>query len=349
MKFDELIKKEIEEDMDKIKAPESLFKFAENIKGESLQMNTKSENVKVTPLNKKNRKKKFSFVAVAMLGFGVLTVSAFTNPTMAEMASNIPYLGHVFKQEPTFQVISEALEKEGYEEFTLGETPGDVVNYDVLIKGTEEDANRARGKVTGILEDILQSRGYDNYKITVGAYMPEYTQLSNEDKKLGEFGQLLTSELKAQGYDIIVVNPYNLEIEVSIPLSETRVDEIKNATLEFAKANGTNKGAILDIVDVDANAREGLWMDYLSAIHDGLAGKKEYKVSGYGYSYKNQELKMYIKTSMNPSDADAKETVEKIRKEVEAFLSSDEVKDSIIGNESYKLYIRDKKGNEFNF
>ncbi|MFE8699890.1 DUF4030 domain-containing protein [Cytobacillus sp. FJAT-54145] len=346
MKIDEQLKKDIEEDMKKIKAPTSLFTFAENIKEESLKMNHQPTE-KVTPIVKKNKTKKYPYVAAAVIGFGVLTASAFLNPSMAEMASKIPYLGQVFIQEPVYDVIVEALQNEGYEEFSFGETPGDAVTYSVLLKGTKEDADREREKVTGILEDILKSRGYDNYKIEVSSYMPEYTQISEEDRKLGEFGDLLTNELKAKGYDIIGVNPYNSEIEVSIPLTETRVDEIKNATLDLAKANGSDKGVKMDIIDVEANEREGQWMEYVRAIYDGLAGKKEYKVSGYGYSYKNQTFTLFIKTSIKKNDSDAKESVEKIRKEVDAFLSSDEVKNSKIGNDRFELVIRDKGGNDF--
>lgn len=345
MKNDELLKKKIEEDMNQIKAPASLYTFAENIQEESMKSD---KDIHVSTFAKK-KKRKFRFVSAAVIGLAVLTGSAFLNPAVAEMASKIPYLGQVFKQKPVIEEIFEALEKEGFEDIGVGGTPGDVVHYEVQFKGTKEDEDRERKKITSIADEILKSRGHDNYKITVNAYVPEYTPLTDEEQMLTELGSTLEKELKAKGYDIIVVNPFNEEIEVTIPTTETRQEEIKAETLEIAKLNGSDKPVKLDIYDREAAAREGQWMNYLSTIGDGLAAKKEFKVKNYGYSYKDQKMKIFIYTSMNENDPEAKETVDKITKEIQAFLSSDEVKSSIIGNETYELHITDKNKKDFHF
>jgi hypothetical protein len=345
MKNDELLKKKIEEDMNQIKAPASLYTFAENIQEESMKSD---KDIHVSTFAKK-KKRKFRFVSAAVIGLAVLTGSAFLNPAVAEMASKIPYLGQVFKQKPVIEEIFEALEKEGFEDIGVGGTPGDVVHYEVQFKGTKEDEDRERKKITSIADEILKSRGHDNYKITVNAYVPEYTPLTDEEQMLTELGSTLEKELKAKGYDIIVVNPFNEEIEVTIPTTETRQEEIKAETLEIAKLNGSDKPVKLDIYDREAAAREGQWMNYLSSIGDGLAAKKEFKVKNYGYSYKDQKMKIFIYTTMNENDPKAKETVDKITKEIQAFLSSDEVKNSIVGNETYELHITDKNKKDFHF
>lgn len=345
MKHEDLLKKRIEEDMNQIKAPASLYTFAENIKEESMK---RDKEVHVSALPKK-KKMKYRFVSAAVIGLGVLTGSAFLNPAVAEMASKIPYLGQVFKQKPVIQEIHEAVEKEGYEDVGVGGTPGEVVHYEVQFKGTKEDEDRERQKITSIADDILKSRGHDNYQITVRAYVPEYTPLTDEEQKMTDLWHTIEKELKAKGYDIVVVNPFNEEIEVTIPTTETRQEEIKAETLEIAKLNGSDKPVKLDIYDREAAAREGQWMNYLSSIGDGLAAKKEFKVKNYGYSYKDQKMRIFIYTTMKQNDPDAKETVDKITKEIQAFLTSDEVKNSIIGNETYELHITDKNEKEFTF
>jgi hypothetical protein len=339
--MDELLKKEIEEDMEKIQVPSSLYDFAKNIKEES-----KVTNVQEIPVVKKRHNRKFQFAAAAVVGLGILTGSAFLNPSIAEMASKIPYLGQVFQTKPAYELIHDALEKEGYKNLSLGMTPGEKVLFEIRLEGSEKDADRERGKITGIVEDILKSKGYDSYDIKVTSFIPKVVEETEEEKQMTQLGVKLEDGLKSSGYDIININPYNPKIEVSIPLTEKRVDEIQKATIELAKANGSDKEVQMDVVDVENNKREGMWMDYLRSIHEGLALKKEYKVSGYAYSYKPEKVKIVIKTSMTASDEGAKETVGKIRDEIKAFLDSGDLK-AKVGNQPYVVIVRDKSGKDF--
>jgi hypothetical protein len=157
MKMDDKIKREIEEDMEKIQIPSSLYEFAKNIKKESALKEGKNH-----PAEKNKNKKKYQFVAAAMMALGLLTGSAFLNPTMAEIASKIPYLGQVFQTKPVFEVLREALESEGYDnKISLGMTPGETALFEIRIEGSEKDADRERGKITKITEKVLKSKGYD--------------------------------------------------------------------------------------------------------------------------------------------------------------------------------------------
>ena len=108
MKIDESMKKEIQEEMEKIQAPSSLYEFAKNIKEES---EMRADFEKTT--GRKRGWRKSQFAVAAVISLGVLTGSAFLNPTMAEVVSKIPYLGQVFHK-PIPEVIAEVLEKEGY-------------------------------------------------------------------------------------------------------------------------------------------------------------------------------------------------------------------------------------------
>lgn len=340
MKMDDIIKKEMDEDMKKIQVPSSLYDFAKNIKEES--------ETKERPELKKRGKRKIQFAAAAVIGLGVLTGSAFLNPAVAEMASKIPYLGQVFKTKSLDVLLWEALEKEGYERFSLGMRPGETVLFEVRVEGSEKDADRERENITRIVDNVLKSKGYDSYKIHVSSFMPEYTHLTEEEEKMGMLGEEVEKALKNRGFEIQFVNPFNDVIEITIPLTETRGEEIKIATLEIVKANGSDKDVLITSVDVEKNRREDTWTNYLRSIHEGLALKKEYKVSGYGYQYKKNKMNIFIKTSMKASDEEAKETVGKIREEITTFIESEKEK-SVVKNDDYDIIVRDRTGKDFPF
>ena len=78
MKIDESVKKEIQEEMDKIQTPPSLYEFAKNISKES---KNRTDVEKST--GRKRGRRKLHFVVAAVISFVVLTGSAFLSPTMA--------------------------------------------------------------------------------------------------------------------------------------------------------------------------------------------------------------------------------------------------------------------------
>lgn len=333
---DKMIKKEIEEDMDKIEVPSSLYVFAKNIKREEAQRKS---------AGKLRKNKSFHFAAAAVITLGVLTGSAFLNPTVAEMASKIPYLGQVFKSKSIDTMLWEALEKEGYENFSLGMTPGEVTSFEISIEGSEKDANRERKKITAITDKVLKSKGYDAYKVKVSSYIPQVTPITKEEEELTKLGENLEAELKQAGFDILYVNPFNSQIEVAIPKTETSVEEIKEATIQAAQNNGYKREVTIEIVDIEKNNREDIWLRYMRSIYEGMALKKEYHVTGYGYSYKNNKMKMIIKTNLKPSDKEAEETVNKIREEIGKFVES-EKQNSNVKEDEYEIIVRDKSGND---
>ncbi|NKE06561.1 DUF4179 domain-containing protein [Mesobacillus selenatarsenatis] len=331
---DKLIKRELEEEMKKIEVPSSLYDFAKNIKKEERQRKS---------TGKISRKRTFQVAAAAVIALGVTAGSAFFNPAVAEMASKIPYLGQVFQTKPVNTMIQDSLEKEGYKNFSFGMTPGEVTSFEIRIQGTEKDADRERDKITAIADKVLKSKGYDKYKIYV-SYIPQVT-LTKEEKELTKLGENLEATLKKLGYDIVYVSPFNSQIVVGIPKTETSLEEIKKATIQAAKNNGYDKVVSIEIVE-EPNNREDIWLRYMRTIYEGMALKKEYHVTGYGYSYKNNKMKMIIKTNLKPSDKEAEETVIKIREEIGKFVES-EKPNSRVKEDEYEIIIRDKNGDDF--
>ncbi len=342
MKIDESMKKEIKEEMEKIQAPSSLYEFAKNIKEESEK---RADFEK--PTERKRGSRKFQFAAAAVVSLGVLTGSVFLNPTMAEMASKIPYLGQVFHK-PLSEVIPAALEKEGYKSAGIGMVAGEKTLFEVRLEGSEEYFEREKDKVSKIVTGILKRRGYDNYELVVSTTNPgvEKPPTGVEKQQMVVLGEKLEEGLKKAGYPILNVNPFNQIIEVNIPLlDEAKEVEIQKAAIELVKANGSSKEVTLYR---EASYEESEWLDVMKSIYEGFSLKKEYRITGFGSSYKPEKMTITIMTSMKPSDAEAKKTVAKIRKEITEFLDSEEVKTKT-ANQKYELIVHDKNGNDFPF
>lgn len=341
MRVDEMVKKEIEEDMKKIQVPSSLYNFAKNIRAES-----ESKEVNGTPVGRKKTKKKYPIAAAVVATLSILAGSAFMNPAIAEMAAKIPYLGQVFKTKPVHEMLHEALEKGGYKDVSFGMTPGEKASFDISIQGSDQDADRDREKITKIVEDVLKGKGYDNFTINVSAYSPEVKPLSENDKRMMESIQAMDKGLKDQGFNVLYVKQYKDIIEVDIPITEMRENEIKNATLKLAKQHGLEQEKVsISKIDLEERKRESQWHDYLSTIYEGLALKKDYKVNSYGYFYNKNHMELIIKTSINPSDPNASEMADKIRNEIVQFLENGEIKAKIT-DDTYKIVIHAKDGKE---
>lgn len=344
MKIDELLKKEIEEEMEKIQAPSSLYEFAENIKEESEKRTDFKKSI-----GRKKGWRKSKFAVAAVISLGILTGSAFLNPTMAEMASKIPYIGQIF-QKPIYEVIWETLDKEGYKSGGIGMGMWDGKPYfNIELKGTEEYVKQEEEKVLTILTEILEKRGYDNYKLKVSD--TDVVSPVNKEiyEKREELGEKLMSDLQGAGYTIMSVNALGPVFAVYIPVAdEAKQVEIYTAAIELLKANNTPQQVQVITRDVSEEELKILWFPAIMSIEEELFLKKEYRVADIRYSYKPEKVSITIRTNMKLSEVDTKETVTKIRKEITEFLDSEEIKIKT-ENQKYELIIKDKNGNDFRF
>ncbi|MEK4085581.1 DUF4030 domain-containing protein [Psychrobacillus sp. FSL K6-1415] len=343
MKIDELLKKEIDEQMEKIQAPSSMYEFAKNIKEESEK---RADYEKST--RKKRGWRKSQFVIAAVISLGVLIGSAFLNPAMAEVMSKIPYLGQVFHK-PIQVVISETLEKEGYKPNGIGMGIwGQKALFNIRLKGTEEYVKQEEDKVLRILTETLEKRGYDNYELRVSSDTNEVSPKLNEiEKQREELGEKLMSDLQEAGYPIMNVNAYSPVVSVYIPITdEAKKVEIYKAAIELLKANETPKQVQVITRDLSEEEIESQWMPVTFSIQEEFFLKKVYKVADIRYSYKPEKVSITIMTNMKSSDPETKEVVTKIRKEITEFLDSEEVK-RMTENQKYELIIQDKNGNDF--
>ncbi|WP_411747766.1 DUF4030 domain-containing protein [Psychrobacillus psychrotolerans] len=346
MKIDESVKKEIQEEMDKIQTPPSLYEFAKNISKES---KNRTDVEKST--GRKRGRRKLHFVVAAVISFVVLTGSAFLSPTMAEVVSKIPYLGQIFYK-PIQEVIWEDLAKEGYQLSTIGMGKWEQKPYfDIELNGTEEYVKQEEGKVINLLNEILDKRGYDNYELMVSAKNEnEVSSVQKEiDKQREELGEKLMSDLEGAGYPIMNVNTYGPVVSVYIPIAdEAKKVEIYKAAIELLKANETPKQVQVITRDLSEEEIESRWMPVMRSIEEELFLKKEYEVADIRYSYNPEKVSITIMTNMKSSDTEDNQTTIKISKEVIEFLNSEEVK-RMTENQKYEVIIQDKNGDDFLF
>lgn len=342
MKIDESLKKEIEEEVEKVQTPSSLYEFAKNIKDES-EKRVGFE----TPIGRKKGWRKSKFAVAAIISLGILTGSAFLNPTMAEMASKIPYIGQIF-QKPIYEVILETLDKEGYKYGGIGMSMWDgKPSFDIELKGTEEYVKQEEEKVLAILTEILEKKGYDNYRLNISDTNVISPVSKEIYEKRDELGEKLMQELQGAGYTIMSVNALGPVFSVYIPIADKAKEvEIYKAAIELLKANGTPQQVQVITRDALKEEIEYLWSPVMWSIEEELYLKKEYQVADIKYSYKPEKVSITVMTNMEPSEVNTKETVAKIRKEITEFLDSEEIK-TMTKNQKYELVVQDKNGEDF--
>ncbi|MED1469247.1 DUF4030 domain-containing protein [Bacillus salipaludis] len=320
---------------------------------EQLENNTRIKKT-LLPL----RSKKVSLIKtltysgiVLTLLFGLFIGSAFISPAMAKVVSKIPYLGQIFDSKNNIvSNISEELKSKGYTIAGVGVSyPKKEIN--IQIKSTKKDFNAIKQDVENIAESILQSRNYDAYRIKVSKYK-EYKDEVNEEeeqkrKKFNDESQIiytaLTKELKNRNYNVLQLgmrySPKTIEIE--IPNTETRIDELKQIVEDTIKANNI-ESIPLDIKKINMKKREQgrRWGAILNIVGEDLLGKKEYKVRMVGYSvHPEPEIQAFI--TMPSSDKNAKDFAQQLEEVIDKFLESDEMK-SRIKNDPYHITIYSK-------
>jgi len=330
----------VKKEVDKIKIPEDKL-------DQTIEIGIKR--------GKKNQrslgKKVFYFSSAAILFFGLLIGSAFVSPAMAKVVSKIPYLGQIFESKNDIvKVISEELRAKGYNSTGAGVSFPEKVIY-ITIQGSEKYFDTVKGDVENIAKDILQSKNYDAYSIKVTRYKERKIEVDEKEEKQSiEFAReydifypAITKELKKRDYNVLSLslnyNPKTIEIE--IPNTETRIDEMKKVVNQILKANNIDS-IPLKIKKIDMKKREQdiRWREILDVVSEDLLGKKDYKVRMVGYSvHPEPEIQAFI--TLPSSDESAKDFAQQLEKVIDDFLKSEQMKSSI-KNDPYHITIYSK-------
>ncbi|MEW4305984.1 DUF4030 domain-containing protein [Rossellomorea marisflavi] len=283
--------------------------------------------------------------------FGIFIGSAFVSPTMAKVASKIPYLSTIFHSETLHERLWEEFKKNDINVIGISGTRDIIVS----IEGSEEDLRKVSGKIKSISRKVFSEKGYDATTVEVVLQVDKIPQPSEMEEKLDLAWEEAKEKLTAVDVTIlsggISLEPDSdhVSVEVSIPASESRKEEIKTIIQQTFEFHGTKD---LDVkvqsVDVEKEkARSTAWNELFQTMIEGLMTKKEYQVTGFAYSFSPPPLQIIIKTSIKESDPDRIEKVGRIETDIQQFLQSDEVQKKI-NKEEYQLVIRSKEGNKIN-
>ncbi|MCR2821729.1 DUF4030 domain-containing protein [Lederbergia panacisoli] len=316
--------------------------------------------------NKQRRSitKKISYASVACLVlFGLFIGSAFVSPAIAEVVSKIPFLNTIFVQKPIHEVLIEKLKDKGYDISGTGYSVQEKT-YFVTVTGSEEYYNQVKAEIKKITDDVISSRGYDDFKIKVRQERTmEPGDDSVNDHKYRDSQLALdvlnevVPQLQQQGYKIhtygggyTAPDAKIIRLDLDIEDTEKRTAEIEKTIIEGIEKQDIQKEVVINFYPFNVQEKEieNKWTsNVLPVIWEGMLSKKEYKTKGAGYSYKKGTMNIFITTTIDESDSEAPELTNKIEMAIHEFLQSDDLKD-IVGDTPYKIVVSDKDGKEIN-
>lgn len=294
----------------------------------------------------------YSGMALVLL-FGLFIGSAFISPAMAEVAAKIPYLNKIFHSESINQTLWRELEEKGYRISGLG---GNARQIFISIEGSEAYFHDVRDEVEEIAANILKAKEYDGYKIKVERQIDQVPEpISARDQAISNaleesYNHLLELKFKvlSHGYSYPAPNSDKVIVHIDIPDTEKRIKEIKETINESLREKKIDSYSIkINKIDLSQREKEAKWNEIFPAIIEGLTAKKEYKVTGFAYSFHPAPLQIIIKTSINHTDKDADEKVRIIEDTIYEFLNSEEIQEKIAG-EPYTIIIRGKDKKRIN-
>lgn len=350
------------EPLEKLSAPDTLEKFVKEIpeKYSNGQISSKlSDQIEKEwdsySITLKKQKKHFRMKVISIslsiaAAFFLFIGSAFISPVMANVISKIPYLQTIItSKEDIVEIISDELRAKGFNINGVGVSfPGKEIN--VSIEGSKEYFDTVEEDVRNVVNDILQSKNYDAYTLKVNRYQEHKVETNGEDdKELKEFRTHSTAihkDLKKRDYNVLSLgmgsNPKTIELE--IPNTETRIDEMKQVINHILKTNDIDS-IPLNIKKVDMKKREqdDRWREILNVVSEDLLGKKDYKVRMVGYSV-HPEPEIQIFTNLTKSDESAKNFSQQLEVVIDDFLKSEQMKPRV-KNDPYhiKIFSKDDK------
>lgn len=321
---------------------------------EELKFHKKNKTTILSLSLKKERLiRKLTCVGVALIIFVSLLIgSASFSPTMAEIIAKIPYINQVFQKEDVQTTIMNKLKSNNYKIDGINTTGKEI---EILVSGSEEYFQNVRNEVKNTALEILKSRNYDAYTVTVIKSNHTHAKPSAETLKqieeASKVDEAVQQELANHNYKNVTIqvgtlnNAGDLFILIEIPNTEKNSEEIEKLARSVIEER-TNKKFTLQFEEIDVKTREqeNRWLRVLIPIFDGLNSKKEYQVIDYSFSIQSGIMYLYFDTNVLSSNPDSKQLGKKIENAVKEFLESEEAKE-IIKDDEFKInvYSKDKQ------
>ena len=166
-------------------------------------------------------------VCTLIILLGLFIGSAFFSPSMAEVASKIPYLNQLFHSVPINKVIWENLEEKGYQIAGISRDGKGIVIY---IEGSEQYFEDVKEEVKETAQKIINGKGYDNDAVKVERQIDKVVQISHREEEISEAVQGGIEQLANENFTILThgfsypsPDSENIIIHIDVPDKETRI------------------------------------------------------------------------------------------------------------------------------
>ncbi|MEH7514258.1 DUF4030 domain-containing protein [Gottfriedia acidiceleris] len=306
----------------------------------------KKENVVLLSRKKPRifRKTLYGIITAACLILLIIT-STYVSPAMAKVVANIPYFRLFIEQKEYRQdlnnVIFDVVQEKGLEIYHGIDVSVPTRELILTLIGTKEHVDQLRPEVIKDINAKLIAENFGKFDITVKRVgLKEVrgnngTDLTPEEKEYerqwSELQPKVEEYLKNNKYvtpfpPSVTINKNQRYIYVSIAKTEKREAELEQAMLELSKPYGD---FVLDIRKSDMTAREQelRWEnnDIIGILASGLMENKEFKVRGFSYSFHPLPLLIEVRVSLKSTDPKAKKLEERIQREINTFIKTDEL------------------------
>ncbi|RZT15521.1 hypothetical protein [Fictibacillus sp. BK138] len=291
------------------------------------------------------KKSALLYSSAAMVAFSMFVGSAFYFPTVAKMATYIPYFGVVFDSRGIGDILWDEFLDNDFQVNSIGKRTSERT-IDVYIGGTEDFFSKTKDDVIRTGNRILSMKGYDSYSLKVvhDTRNPAHVD-TKEQKEKRNLANDVKDMLKDKGYLVwstfITTEEDSNLLRIVIPTTEHRENEINSAVHSYLRnKDESDFKIIVDQTTFNADSFD-------SRIDEILSVNKEIKYSGLGYSEKSGKLVLFVKTSINSTDPSAPEVAKNIKRTVKEILSSKEI-GPYISKPFDEIIVRSKDGETIN-
>jgi hypothetical protein len=346
---------------DKLKYPDEIMNLHFNEKHQQNVLNS-LKGITDDPYRKKSKIKKIAYSGiVAAVLFTIFIASARFSPVMAKVVAQIPYFSQFIKQEEykfaIYDVISDVANKKGYKLNQL-EVHIPEKKISITMLGSKKDVNTIKSRVVKDINKELIAQNFGEFKIAIkhekerNVVVEDSPKVKQYMKDSEELQNKIITILNENHYIMafppqVQINEIQKSIYVAVPKTESkqRMKDLKNMLVTASKEYGEFTFRISKI-DMKAREQEIRWgkNGIIDILAQGLMENKEFKVTGFSYSFHPLPLQITVKTSLKASNPEAKETANKIETEIKTFIQTDELTKEI-KNDPYELTIlsKDKK------
>ncbi|MBN8208782.1 DUF4030 domain-containing protein [Bacillus sp. NTK071] len=316
-----------------------------------------------------SKRKLVYFSAVATLVLGLIVSLSFVSPSMASVISKIPFLNDLMDKEESIGVDSigdlliHELKERDYKVSNGTNIDFREKTISFGVTGSEEYYQNNKEDIIEYSHAILEAHELEAYKVEVGFPKNEepyddgvsaemkrkYAEYEKRSLKLSEE---ISSSLNERHYKFksadVWINDQVKNISLEIPVSESRIEEIKEVVRKVAEEKESGKFTIkvyrYDPVREEAERR---WSPVIDTLVEGLIGKDDLQVELVGFTFYSDPYKLSVDTAIKESDPNALIKAENIEEEIHTFINSEKIQEIVEGDD-YQVVIYSKENKEIN-